>query len=36
MGDNDKKIVDIYIEESMGEIMAGAGYGTDGSTFLLV
>ena len=32
--DNDKKIVDIYIEERpTGEIMAGAGYGTDGSTF---
>ena len=28
--DNDKKIVDIYIEERpTGEIMAGAGYGTD-------
>ena len=34
-GKNDSsEIIDIYIEEKpTGEISAGAGYGTDGSTF---
>ena len=32
--DKDKTVLDIFIEERpTGEIMAGAGYGTDGSTF---
>ena len=33
-GENGTEIIDIYIEEKpTGEISAGAGYGTDGSTF---